>query len=192
MQFLPREYKLFARCYTLCEHETENRKTDEMKVYDRQYRLRNMDKLRESKRQYRIKNKDKMQGYYDQYKDSLKEYHRQYQIRNRNKVNESNREYYFRNGDKRREESRQYNFRNKDMRKERQFYSRSHQNPDSYLPRRIEVKSWKTPELVREYFESIAKQLHVTDYTDWYRISRPLIDNLGGMPFDRLQICANF
>src|SRR5689334_9639565 len=42
------------------------------------------------------------------------------------------------------------------------------------------LKSWKTPEVVRDYFESIKSKLHISHYTDWYRISRTQIMELGG------------
>ena len=42
------------------------------------------------------------------------------------------------------------------------------------------LKSWKTPELVRDYFESIKAKLHISHYSGWYRISRTQIRDLGG------------
>jgi hypothetical protein len=61
-----------------------------------------------------------------------------------------------------------------------QNYIRNLENPDTYLSRSA-IKSWKSPELVREFFESIAEQLNISSHPDWYRISYDQIRNLGGM-----------
>jgi hypothetical protein len=82
-----------------------------------------------------------------------------------------------------RESQRKYRGRNKDRVREtlQDYYLRHHDNPEIYLPRNNEAKSWKTPELARDYFESIAKQLAISTHSDWYRISRDQVRNLGGI-----------
>jgi hypothetical protein len=41
-------------------------------------------------------------------------------------------------------------------------------------------KSWKTPEEVRQFLESIAKKLQVTESSDWYRVGVDQMKQLGG------------
>lgn len=51
---------------------------------------------------------------------------------------------------------------------------------EQYHPHPNPNHSWKSPELVREYFESLGKQLRIAHFTDWYRISRSQVGLLGG------------
>jgi hypothetical protein len=179
--------------------------------FDRYYRLQNKDKMAEYDREYRIRNKNKIstlkRDYYFRINDGSKknycvvsendnfgilkseedmaicgQYQREYRVRNRDKLQEWNREY---NNTKEcsLESKREYNFRNKDRRRKYylDYYIRKNYNPESYLARNDLFKSWRTPELVRKYFDSIAEQLHIADYYDWYRISRSQLRNLGGM-----------
>jgi hypothetical protein len=168
---------------TECEREFSDRK-DKMKAYDRQYRLRNADLRKDYERQYLLLNNDKMKEYHHRYRarnpDKMKEYER---ARNQDKRRESKLLYRMRNEDKIREWKRRYQLRHKDKISDskRDYYLRKHDSPESYLPRNTIVKSWKTAEEIREHFDSIAKRLQITHYTDWYRISRSQIRELGGM-----------
>jgi hypothetical protein len=164
---------------------------NKLKDYDREYRLRNKDKLTESKRSYQIRNKDKLREYYyrnlgeydRQYRiqnnDKLKDYGRQYRSQNR----EMKKDYSLRNKLKSEESARLYYFRNHDKIKEsiRANYIRHLENPDTYFPRLTVFKSWKSSESVREFFESLAEKLHISHYTDWYRISMIQIRDSGGV-----------
>jgi hypothetical protein len=134
---------------------------DQKKEYLRQYYIRNEDKIREAKRLYRLLNKDK-----------IKESDRLYRLQNQDKLKKSKRQYDLR-----------YRVRNEDKLREalRAKYIRQHEHPHAYLPRAAPQKSWKSPSSVRKYFEAIAKELHVNEPTDWYRISRTQIRNLGGV-----------
>jgi hypothetical protein len=121
-------------------------------------------------------------NYYFRHKDKIRLSKRDYYIRNRDDIRESHRKYYVENKDN----LKDYYLRNKDSTREskRRYYIRKKENPEtylSYLARETENKSWKSPELVREYFESVANQLHISDYSDWYRISRPQMLFYGGM-----------
>jgi hypothetical protein len=159
---------------------------DKRKSYDRQYQLRNKDKVKESKREYHLQNLDKMNDSFRQYRllnrdkiqetmrwrhsqegDKFKDYDRQYYLQNKDKLQQSSRQYHLEHGAKRRDLQRRY-------------YLQRHSNPEAYLPRTA-LKSWKSPELVREYFESIAKYLHIVEPSDWQRISRVQLRYLGGM-----------
>jgi hypothetical protein len=46
-------------------------------------------------------------------------------------------------------------------------------------PLRI-LKSWKTPEEVRKYFEFLGKKLHIDSPDDWYRVGGSQISRIGG------------
>lgn len=124
------------------------------------YYFRHKDKVRLSKQRYYTRNKDGIRGaqrnYYAQNKDNSREYY----LRNKTNILESKRRYYLR------------------KKSEDALDSSAAHLP--YLVRLTENLSWKTPEAVREYFDSVAKQLNISHYTDWYRISRPQILSFGG------------
>jgi hypothetical protein len=112
-------------------------------------------------RRHALQNKDKKKEYYRRYNvDKLaaetidpnlhsmdflrKDSHRRYYLQHKDKIRESNRRYRLEN----------------------------HENPELYYQRTLSAsKSWKSPGLVREYFDSIAELLHISNFTDWYRIS---------------------
>jgi hypothetical protein len=156
-------------------------RTKDWKEYDRKYRDRNKDKLKESKSSYYLRNLE-IKREYASHKDP-KWRDRDNGPRNKKKDREYVRQYLVRTKDQKRVYDRQYRLDNKDKARDysRLKYLRNHGNPASYNPRHAALKSWRAPELVREYFESIAKQLQISDYTDWYRISRLQIYDLGGM-----------
>jgi hypothetical protein len=131
------------------------------KEYFRQYLLHNKDKIKEVKQQYR-----------QLHKDRVRESDRLYRLENRDKIKES-----------KRLSDTLYRIRNKDKLREtmREKYLQNHKTPNSYIPRGAVLKSWKSPNSVRKYFDSIGKELHVSNYEDWYRISRVQIRDLGGM-----------
>jgi hypothetical protein len=112
-----------------------------------------------------------------------KQYDHDYYLRNKKLKQEYFRDYYIRNKSTISDYRRQYYTSNKRSVREanRKNYIRNKEHPELYFRRENASKSWKTPELVREYFESISKALSITDYTDWYRISFPQVGNLGGM-----------
>lgn len=139
--------------------------------YDSVYRARNKDKRMQASRVYGFLNKDKKKEYdrlyHSEHKTKIEEMTREFRLRNKELKVDSNRRYNAENRDKIRESNRHYRIEN-------------HFNPGTYLPRDSESRSWKTPELVRDYFEAIAKRLHVSEHTDWYRISRATIGKEGG------------
>lgn len=134
---------------------------------------------------------------YSPRKQDLKDYRRLYNRLNRDKLKESRRFYYLQNLDKLKGSHRLYRTENKDARNiyarqyqmefpakvratQRQHYLRYHKNPHMYMPRSA-AKSWKTPRLVREYFESISGRLLISSQADWYRVSQSQLDSLGGL-----------
>jgi hypothetical protein len=149
-------------------------KKKDRKESNRRYYLRHVSDIREAKRDY-----------YSRNKDNIKDYYRKYVDENKHSIRESYRKYYLRNQDYKRISSQNYhaNNRNKIKETKREYYVRKKENPALYVPRETEFKSWKTPLVVREYFESISKLLHIVHYTDWYRISRPQVRFLGGVCF---------
>jgi hypothetical protein len=142
--------------------------TNKRKSYLQAYRIRNKDKKRISNLEYYRQNKTK----------SL-EYDRLYRGRNKDLLRESKRVAHLRNRDSKCE----FYVQNRANLREtqRSYYVRNPENPATYSPRSVVIKSWKTPESVREYFDSIAEQLHISDYVDWYRVSRAQIASLGGV-----------
>lgn len=136
------------------------------KEIDRRFRIRNKDQRNNYSRLYRFRNPDKVVTREVTVVDlKMKEYETS------------------RNKDKRRESKRQYYFRNKDRIGEslQQYYVRTHKTPDIYLRRNDFLKSWKSPELVRDYFSSVAGQLQISKHSDWYRVSRGQLCELGGV-----------
>lgn len=151
----------------------------------RQYRFRNSVILLEKRRLYRSQNKAMLsesdRQYYLRNKAKLVERARQY--RNRGENIQKDRDYRFRNKAKIEEQRRYYYRQNKARITEKMllFYLRRHKNPSAYSPRIIPYKSWKTPEIVRAFFESVATRLHVSTPSDWYRVSRAQMAALGGI-----------
>ncbi len=152
--------------------------------------------MKELSSEYRTQNKDKLKNYYIQNKDKLKVSSREYYLLNKNKMNESNRKNYFQNIEKKKEYYREYRNLNKDKIKEA---SREYRLLNKEKIKQLNVKkniernngtyvpfiSWKSDESIREYFENIAPLLHISDLSDWYRISRLQIHDMKGM-------CMNF
>jgi hypothetical protein len=180
------------------------RKKDEIKESNRLYYLNNKTNVQELNRQYHIRNRDKINASKrrsllkntgrDDGIDAMlekrrlamelkkKEYNRRYYQENKLRRSEYAKQYYLRNKYAMNESNRMYKSLNKPLISEsnRKYYKRKLEYPESYLPR-YSVKSWRTPALVRGYFESITKQLLISHPTDWYRISRFQIRQFGGM-----------
>jgi hypothetical protein len=162
-------------------------KEETAREYYRKYNEQNKDKTRDSKRNYYLANNDRRNDYdrehYIRNKDSIKDYNRKYYLKNKDTIRKVSRDYSIRNQDKKSIRNNNYYSLNKATMKEsmRKYYVKNKENPDTYSPRNSDFKSWKTPELVREYFESLAKLLFISHSTDWYRISRVQICNLGGV-----------
>lgn len=146
----------------------------DVKDYQRLYYAQNKDKIKVRKGEYYSRNLNK-----------IKESTRLYRLRNPNEKAESLRQYCEQNRSKLLEYHRNYNptyrLLNKAKLKEmkRRQYLRNHKKPEAYVARNV-TKSWSTPCLVREHFDSLAKQLFVSSHEDWYRISRGQIVSLGG------------
>jgi hypothetical protein len=147
------------------------------RAYLREYALRKKDTIREYKRNYYNQNKDntvESKREYDRLyskanKDSMRAYIRKYNTRNKDKLKYSIREYVHRNKENIRDYIGEYHNGNCLFRTDSNNY-----------PRKTSRKSWKTPEVVRDYFESMKRQLLIVNYTDWYRISRTQLVKLGG------------
>jgi hypothetical protein len=83
---------------------------------------------------------------------------------------------------KRKEYLRQYELENMEM---RAFLRKERREAKVSSRATVSVgRTLKSPALIREFFESLRAQLHISNYTDWYRISRPQIYQLGGMHRD--------
>jgi hypothetical protein len=148
------------------------RNKENRKLYDQDYYIRNKDERRESMRDYYRRNGDRRKEYDHAYcvrkKDKIRDYYRAYNIRNTAEVKQSKRDYYLRNKDD-------------ILKAKRGYYLRTMESPETYSPRNAAFKSWKSPELVREFFDAIGRQLSISHHTDWYRVSRPQVVKLGGI-----------
>jgi hypothetical protein len=143
--------------------------------------MNNLDKIKESKKDYYLKNTDKInsQKVYSTKKQVII---KEYCEKNRDKIKESQRDFFMKN-----DYSKKYEIKNLDKIKERkkEYYKnkikdkvreiRTQKNPN-YIP----YYSWKSREQSRKNFDSIASLLHITDLSDWYRISSNQIQQLGG------------
>jgi hypothetical protein len=54
-------------------------------------------------------------------------------------------------------------------------------DPEAYSARDSVLKSWKSQKSVRDFFDSVSSRLLISNHTDWYRVSRSQIGNLGGV-----------
>jgi hypothetical protein len=179
------------------------RNRDDISKSRQEHYVRNKDIICEAKRTYYLLNKDSVIGarreYYrrnkDSMKESMREYHRTYYFQHKNHTGED--VYQFQRERicnelrkrNREEANRAYYLRNKDKNRERESYIRAVKK-SAGSTRLMGRRSLKTPALVRDYIEALGKQLHISDYTDWYRISRTQITNVGGL--FHLICCSSF
>jgi hypothetical protein len=160
------------------QHVLNLEKIKDAPDYQKAYYIKNEDKIKEYKRKYKkeyyLKNKDKLNK-------SQKEFQKEYYLKNKDKLNESQKEfqkdYYLKNIDKIGENRKDYGNENKLTIRENKIKKKIERNP-SYIPR--SNYSWKSREESRKYFESIAPLLHISDFSDWYRISGDQIKQFGG------------
>jgi hypothetical protein len=163
------------------------RNKDTRRRYDQNYYLQNKDDASEYNRAYNIRNKDYKRDYYRDYNirkmDALRESSRNYYIRNKDEKLEYTREYYNRNKVDIKQSKHDHYLRNKDKKGtyHQQQYVANKDDPNLYSPRELPTKSWKTPQQVRDYFDSIAQHLCISSHIDWYRISRLQVGALRGM-----------
>jgi hypothetical protein len=138
---------------------------------------------RETKRNYYLKNKEKV-------KEIQRE---QYQVdventtSNKEKLNSLRRERYNLNTENR-DKKVAYYLENKEIlnQKKKERYFKTQNSRSDYIPRPSNhkpIKSWKSPELIRNFLESIKQELGISEYTDWYRVSRSLVDKFGGKKY---------
>jgi hypothetical protein len=146
------------------------------KDYVRLYDLDNEDR-RKYKEQYRRKNREKVKDYVQRY-DLERQ---QYRLRNSEKKKDYERQYGLENKEKRESKNRAFRANNVDLLRE---YNREKFSRENETPRKRVVRSWKSPASIREFFESLRGQLHISNLSDWYRISRTQIYELGGMQFN--------
>lgn len=113
----------------------------------KEYREKNKEKLKESKRKYYILTKEKRQIL-----------EKEFYLKNREKIKERQKEYRLKNREILREKAREYAFLKK-------------KEKDENYVRKLNF-SFKDEKSTREYFEQISKQFHISELSDWYRISR--------------------
>jgi hypothetical protein len=94
-------------------------------------------------------------------------------MKNKETVNQKDRAYYLKN-------------KNSIIAKQRELYIlKKKKENENYIhsPRKETLYSWKNRESTRKYFETASKLLHISDFSDWYRISRSQIQQTGGFHF---------
>jgi hypothetical protein len=159
----------------------------------RQYFLDNKEVLRKKLQEYRLKNKeaikDKQRQYFLNNKPAITEKQRQYRIANKELLGERHRQYRTKFQERLQRQCREYRLKNKEvLRKKGQAYRL---RIKIALKERLlsegkgfrELQSWKTPEKVIDFLESVAKEHQLKSPSDWYRISTLQIQKMGGMVF---------
>jgi hypothetical protein len=120
-------------------------------------KIKNLEKFKESDKEYRMKNNERINEYRHISKTKTKDY----RINNLDKLKVIRKEYKIKNKDK---------LRVIRMKKKRE------KNPN-FVP----SYSWKSREESKMNFDSIASLLHITDLSDWYRISLDQLKDFGGI-----------
>lgn len=148
-----------------------------------------LSKANEWRRAYRVGNRDKAREYDKDYRrragDNRKDYFIRYRLQNERSLKEYKKQYGLLNRDKKKDYYRSYHLQNQGRKRE-YFQKYCRQNEDKVKDYRVEkcasssLKSWRTPELVRSYLVSVAQELRISSYDDWYRISRPQLALIGG------------
>jgi hypothetical protein len=178
---------------------------DRIKEEKLRYRLLNDDKIKEAKQQYYLSNLDKIR------KARREHYLRKKSTTtsdNLSKLDDANREskarYRMNNKEMEREYCRRYDLENEAIRKvyHRRYHARNgevlrehrrenyvrlhggdshHLRPPETIATSVLKRSWNCPSSVREFFESLNNELHISTFSDWYRISRSQMYYLGGI-----------
>ncbi len=128
-------------------------------------------------REYEIQNKEKRKEYSIKNNDKLKEYRREYYLQHKEKKKQSSREYKILNKDKQKEYDQNYYLLNREKIKHLYVQKNIERNNGIYVP----SNSWTSDESIRQYFDVISPLLHISDLSDWYRISRDQIVDLKGI-----------
>jgi hypothetical protein len=133
---------------------------------------------------YSVESKDFHKEYQNQNKEAIAIRKREYNLKNQDIIREKKRIYNLNNKTTIREKKKVYNLKMKDQVRETYIDKKSQDNPN-YVPtsRKFPLKSWKTPKSARDYFNTISQSLHISDPSDWYRISRTQIQSAGGSNF---------
>jgi hypothetical protein len=160
-----------------CRNPLKVYSTTTKRDYDRDFRERNKEALQERAKLYKFENQDDIKIKQREYYNNLDKSARKLQLR----------DYYIKNQSTLKERARRLfrdgYLRNRDVvnLKARKRYLASKKNKVVYSPRsHARHKSWRSVALVRDYFDALAKELHISNYTDWYRISRAQIISAGG------------
>lgn len=134
------------------------------------------------------KNKEiKIKEYILKNKERLKEYQKTYRMLNKKKLKETLKEYYLKHKEKLNEKHKLYRIINKKTENEKamiRYMKKKKEKNHNYLLRK-NLYSWKDKESVRNFFDSNSKLFHISQLSDWYRISMAQICKVGGN-FDSL------
>lgn len=148
------------------------------KDYDTEFRNQNKEALKERAKQKSLLNdkdviKTKQQDYISLNKEAravkLRNYYLENHAKLKGKSKESSKEYYWKNRDEVNRKTR------------KRYVARRANARTIYAPRLHPVhKSWRTPSAIKEYFDTLGPQLHISHPTEWYRVSRAQIIKAGG------------
>jgi hypothetical protein len=176
---------------------------DKIKEFQREYDKNNQIKIKEYYKKNQIKMKEYLKNYYKKNQIKMKEYRKDYYKKNLDEIKETRNEYYKKNLDEIKETRRDYYKKNLDeIRKYRIDYYKKNQNiiktkgnykkenRKEYYRKIRNLKnpnfirpyySWKSREEARKNFESVVSLFHITDFSDWYRISQDQIRQSEGL-----------
>eukprot|EP01126_Amoeba_proteus_P057516 TRINITY_DN7322_c0_g1_i1.p1 TRINITY_DN7322_c0_g1~~TRINITY_DN7322_c0_g1_i1.p1 ORF type:complete len:492 (-),score=95.57 TRINITY_DN7322_c0_g1_i1:356-1627(-) len=157
----------------------------------RRYRLNHKEALLQANRLHRIQKKEVIEEarrvHRRENKVFFHQLNGQYNRENKEERRKAQRLYFLKNKSLLNEKSRQYYLQNKAVIRERQRQRYIQVTNRLYLkgstPR--SVKSWKDTEQIRNFLESLRVPLHITCFSDWYRVSKDDICKLGGLQKER-------
>lgn len=153
------------------ENEEERKKKQKSREYFRDYYSKNKGELSEKRKKYRLTNRE-----------NINNQKREKYVKNREVICEKQREYWTKNKERVMERQKKYKLKNKEKISEKNrnnWIRKKKEKNENYVPR----ISWKNSTSMREFLDFAAKKLHISHYSDWYRISSKQIRQIGGKPF---------
>lgn len=133
--------------------------------------MKNKEKLLENQKDYRVTNKE-----------TLYEKHKDYRIKNREKLNAKSLAYHSKNKEKTMLQNKEYRTRNQETLNEKQrekYLMEKKEKNENFILKKTQY-SWNDKDSVKRFFESKINLFHISDLSDWYRISMAQIKKAGG------------
>eukprot|EP01124_Arcella_intermedia_P021968 TRINITY_DN3174_c0_g1_i5.p1 TRINITY_DN3174_c0_g1~~TRINITY_DN3174_c0_g1_i5.p1 ORF type:complete len:431 (+),score=96.59 TRINITY_DN3174_c0_g1_i5:19-1311(+) len=153
------------------------RRKEQVKEARKRYYLENMPKVKDRQREYRLKARE-----------GIRERLREYRRANEGALREKRRAYLAQNRERLAAMQRQRRLSDPGAREQQRLYRINHKEAlrdrrrlrerEKKAPRK--TKSWSSPAEVLAFLEHAKEQLHISQPSDWYRISRSEISRVGG------------